>query len=172
VLLSRAGEVKLGDFGIAKATAEDDRTWGRVRKGKYAYMAPEQITGEPITAAADLFALGVTVHECLLGRRPFDGEGPLELMEAIRTAALPDDHEFGDLGGELVTALRSLLEREVGRRLPGGAAEFARALQQARRREAPVGLLELAAWVRATLAVSRPEPCEPALETLGMDDEG
>jgi eukaryotic-like serine/threonine-protein kinase len=172
VLLSRAGEVKLGDFGIAKATAEDDRTWGRVRKGKYAYMAPEQITGEPITAAADLFALGVTVHECLLGRRPFDGEGPLELMEAIRTAALPDDHDFGDLDGELVATLRSLLEREVGRRLPGGAVEFARALQQARRREAPVGPLELAAWVRATLAVSPPEGREPALETLGMDDEG
>ena len=175
VLCSRFGEVKLSDFGIAKATAEDDRTWGRLRKGKYAYMAPEQVTGEPITAAADLFALGVTVYECLLGRRPFDGDGPLGLMEAIRAATLAEDHDFGDLEPELVSLLRRALAREPSQRLPGGAAEFARAVQSVRRSLAPVGTLDLAAWVCATLDAERggaAGPSEAALETLGMDDEG
>ncbi len=174
VLCSRAGEVKLSDFGIAKATAEDDRTWGRVRKGKYAYMAPEQVTGEAITAAADLFALGVTIHECLLGRRPFDGEGPLGLMEAIRTANLGEDHDFGDLDAELISLLRATLARDPSQRPAGGAAELARALHRARRKLEPVGTLELAAWVAATLEREQADdagPSEAALETLGMDED-
>lgn len=175
VLCSRAGEVKLSDFGIAKATAEDDHTWGRVRKGKYAYMAPEQVSGETITAAADLFSLGVTVHECLLGRRPFDGINPLKMMEAIRDAKLADDHDFGDLGPELVALLRSTLARDPRRRPAGGAAELARGLQKARLAHAPVGTLDLAAWVRATLdgvGERAREVVDAALETLGMDDDG
>jgi serine/threonine-protein kinase len=170
VLVSRTGEVKLSDFGIAKATAEGDETWGRLRKGKYAYMAPEQITGEPLGPAADLFSLAVTLHECLLGRRPFDGANPLEMMEAIRLARLDDDHDFGDLDDELIALLRRALARDPSARLPGGAAEFARALAAARRREAPVGLFDLAAWVDAVVHEDPPAPTEPALETLGMDD--
>jgi eukaryotic-like serine/threonine-protein kinase len=159
LLCSRAGELKLGDFGIAKATAEAERTWGRIRKGKYAYMAPEQITGEPITAAADLFALGVTLHECLLGRRPFDratsnpgfeGDSPLALMEAVRIAHLPSDHDFGDLDADLVVLLRRCLARAPADR--PSATELVAALQAARRRVPPVGILDLAGWVRARLS--------------------
>ena len=151
LLLSRAGAVKLGDFGIAKATAEAERTWGRVRKGKYAYMAPEQITGGAITPAADLFAFGVTLHECLLGRRPFDGASPLALMEAVRTAALAPEHDFGDLDDELVALLRRCLARLPEDR-PADAVALVHAIQAARRRLPPVGTLELAAWVGACLA--------------------
>ncbi|MFO7562482.1 MAG: serine/threonine-protein kinase [Enhygromyxa sp.] len=175
VLCSRAGEVKLSDFGIAKATAEHDRTWGRVRKGKYAYMAPEQISGEPITAAADLFSLGVTVHECLLGRRPFDGDNPMQLMEAIRDARLAADHDFGDLDPKLVALLRSALARDPRLRPSGGAAELARGLRRARLRHDPVGSLDLAAWICTTLdgvGGRAQAAADAALETLGMDDEG
>jgi serine/threonine-protein kinase len=167
VLVSRTGEVKLSDFGIAKATAESDRTWGRLRKGKYAYMAPEQITGDPLTGAADVFALGVVLHECLLGRRPFDGSGPLELMESIRRAQLPADHDFGGLEPELEALLRRTLVRDPNMRLPGGAATLARELQRARRHDEPVGAPELAAWIDW----ADPQPAgQPALETLGMDE--
>ncbi len=176
VLCSRTGEVKLGDFGIAKATAEDDRTWGRLRKGKYAYMAPEQITGDPITAAADIFSLGVTIHECLLGRRPFDGDSPLAVMEAIRTAnaaSLGDSHEFADLDRDLAALLRRALARAPSER--GDAAELARALQRARRNHAPVGSLDLASWVTQVLKDDAPGDAvqvhELGLETLGMDED-
>jgi serine/threonine protein kinase len=171
VLVSRTGEVKLSDFGIAKATAASDETWGRLHKGKYAYMAPEQITGEPLTASADVFALAVTTHEFLLGRRPFEGDNPLEVMEAIRLASLGEAHDFGDLDAELVTLLRRALARDPEARLAGGAAEFARGLAAARRRQPPVAVFDLAAWVREGLD-DAPEapPTEAALETLGMDD--
>jgi serine/threonine-protein kinase len=182
VLVSRSGAVKLSDFGIAKATAEGDRTWGRLRKGKYAYMAPEQITGDPLTGAADVFALGVMLHECLLGRRPFDGQGPLELMESIRLAQLPEDHDFEGLEPELQALLRSTFVRDPLARMPGGAAALARGLQRCRRHDEPVGASELAGWLDWPDAsdggseVGAPQEAEsPAvgavgLETLGMDE--
>lgn len=169
VLLSRTGEVKLSDFGIAKVTAAGDETWGRLRKGKYAYMAPEQIGGDALTGAADVFALAVTLHECLLGRRPFDGDNPLEVMEAIRLAELGPDHDFGDLDDELIALLRRGLARAPMQR--PDAAAFARALAAARRRQPPVAAFDLAAWVSDALAEREVSSATPvALETLGMDE--
>lgn len=169
VLLSRSGEVKLSDFGIAKATAEDDRTWGRLRKGKYAYMAPEQIVGGALTGAADLFALGVTLHELLLGRRPFDGEGPLATMEALRRAELASDPARAALGETVDGLLRRLLARAPEGR--PDAAEAVAVIQRARREEPPVGALDLATWVRTTLDEVTPSADEaPPPSTLAMDD--
>ncbi|WP_157595684.1 serine/threonine-protein kinase [Plesiocystis pacifica] len=170
VLLSRSGAVKLSDFGIAKATAAD-ATWGRLRMGKYAYMAPEQLTGGALTGAADLFALGVTLHECLLGRRPFDGHDPDDTMDAIRRAEFGPNHDFGGLDEELVAVLRSTLARDASRRMPGGAVGLARALNEARRRYPPVAMVDLGAWVRETLDGDPGASGVMVLETLGMDDE-
>ena len=80
--------MKLADFGIAKATALADRTGG-LRKGKHAYMSPEQLVGEPLTAASDQFALGVTLIELATGARPFDGDTPLATMDNVRAGRLP-----------------------------------------------------------------------------------
>ena len=72
VLISRHGEVKLADFGIAKATLLRETTRAGVRKGTHAYMSPEQIAGRQLTAASDQFALGVVLHEILHGPAPSD----------------------------------------------------------------------------------------------------
>lgn len=90
ILVSHSGDVKLGDFGVAKATLLADITQSGVRKGKYAYMSPEQVTGGAIEAASDQFGLGVTLCELITGSRPFDGQGPLDTMERIRAAERPD----------------------------------------------------------------------------------
>lgn len=90
VLLSRLGEVKLGDFGIAKATRLREQTRGGVRKGTASAMSPEQVAGRPLSPASDVFSLATLVTELLTGRRPFDGESAVETMDRIREAKTPD----------------------------------------------------------------------------------
>lgn len=170
VLCSRSGEVKLADFGIAKATAEDDRTWGRLRKGKYAYMAPEQLLGGPLGPACDQFGFGVLLHELLLGRRPFDGDGPLATMEAIRRAELAADHDFGDLGPGLRAILRRALAPAAAERFPS-SGELARAISQCRREEAIAGALDLAEFLADEGSASSGGG-EPAASTMAMETEG
>ncbi|HEY0841067.1 MAG TPA: serine/threonine-protein kinase, partial [Vulgatibacter sp.] len=83
VLLSREGEVKLADFGIAKAVNRSHVTQpGRVR-GKCAYMAPEQIRGQELDGRADVFALGVVLWECLTCRPLFDGDSDAAVLMQV-----------------------------------------------------------------------------------------
>ncbi len=143
VLLSRAGEVRLGDFGVAKATLLADITRGNVRKGKYAYMSPEQVAGEPLGPASDQFSLGVTLYELLAGRRPFDGEGPHDTMERVRRADPPD-------AAALPPPARALLLRCLSRDPAArfaSAEELRRALSAARRHFPEAGEPDLARWV-------------------------
>ncbi len=150
VLVSRAGEVKLADFGIAKATALADLTGG-TRKGKYAYMSPEQLAGEPLTGASDQFALGVTLVELATGVRPFDGETPLATMENVRRGVRPDLAALPE--AVAVLALRALAP-DPADRFPS-AEELRRAIADARRDQPPVALPDLAAWVAAALPSQR-----------------
>lgn len=168
ILVSRAGEVKLADFGIAKATALRDVTWGRLVKGTFAYLSPEQADGAAIDARSDQFGLGVTLCEMLLGARPFDAaaEGPLPTLDNIRRAELPPGY-LAALPPELAALLRRCLARRPEDRLPD-LATLARGLAEVRRALPPVGPLELAAWVRAALAGDAPPPdaAGPATEHL------
>jgi serine/threonine protein kinase len=150
VLVSTTGDVKLGDFGIAKATALTDLTAAGQRKGRYAYMAPEQLAGEPITGAADQFGLGVTLVELVTGARPFTDESPWALRDAIR-------------GGAPLTGLADDLAAIAARTLAFDArARYAsvddarRAIADAQRQRAPVTSLDLGSWVRAQIAAGRP----------------
>jgi len=89
VLLSHEGEVKLTDFGIAKARTLAQGVHGvtevGVIKGKYAYVAPEQVRGKTIDARADVFAAGVLLYEVLTGENPFYTASNYDTLERIRT---------------------------------------------------------------------------------------
>jgi serine/threonine protein kinase len=113
VLLSVEGEVRLADFGIAKATLLKDVTRAGVRKGKYAYMSPEQVTGRALSGASDQFALAVTLVELLTGARPFDGPTPLETMDRVREAERP---ELVGVRAELRGPLWRALAKDPGHR--------------------------------------------------------
>lgn len=85
IYLSQAGAVKLGDFGIARSIAEKPRASGNdVLKGKYAYLAPEQVSGEHFDHRADLFSLAVVLSEMIIGQPLFPGAGQLAVLLAIR----------------------------------------------------------------------------------------
>ena len=170
VLVSRTGEVKLADFGIAKATALGDVTWGRLVKGTFAYLSPEQAGGAEVDARSDQFGLGILLCEMLLGARPFDAaaEGPLPTLDNIRRAEIPQGYLAG-LPPELAALLRRCLARRPADRHPDLAA-LARGLAELRRALPASGPLELAAWVRAALAgeagEAPPDPAAPATEHL------
>ncbi|GAB4198440.1 MAG: hypothetical protein OHK0013_07580 [Sandaracinaceae bacterium] len=85
VLVSFEGEVKLTDFGVAKAKVlVREGTEAGVLKGKYAYMSPEQANGQEVDATTDLYALGVVLYEALSGRNPFDSESSYETLRRVR----------------------------------------------------------------------------------------
>ncbi len=87
VMLSHDGAVKLLDFGIAKALAESgDRTQTGTLKGKFAYMAPEQLEGNDFDHRADIFAAGVILHEILVGKRLFRGHNDLKTIALVKSA--------------------------------------------------------------------------------------
>src|SRR5713226_5113165 len=78
-----SGDIKVIDFGIAKADNVGSSSQPGILKGKYFYMSPEMITGRPVDHRADIFAAGVMLYEQLCARRPFTGSGPDEVLARI-----------------------------------------------------------------------------------------
>lgn len=83
ILLSYEGEVKLADFGIAKALTRTQHTQSGVLKGKLAYMAPEHARGETIDYRSDIYSLGVVFWELLTGRRLFSGDSEATTLRNV-----------------------------------------------------------------------------------------
>ncbi|MFU8803694.1 MAG: serine/threonine protein kinase [Bradymonadaceae bacterium] len=84
VLVSYAGDVKVIDFGIAKAAVQNTHTQVGVLKGKFGYMSPEQVSGLPIDRRSDIFAMGTLFWELLTNRRLFKGEHEFDTMQQIK----------------------------------------------------------------------------------------
>ncbi|NVJ17137.1 serine/threonine-protein kinase [Myxococcus sp. AM010] len=106
VLLSYEGQVKLVDFGIARARlAGSAEPVEHDLKGKYTYFAPEQVRGREPDARSDIFAAGVVIYEMLCGRLPFEGKMP----DVLRKLALGDFPRPRDLNPGIPTALERIL---------------------------------------------------------------
>ena len=86
ILISYEGDIKLCDFGIAKAASKASKTQSGALKGKIQYMSPEQAWGKPIDRRSDLFSLGVVLHEMLTGERLFGGDTDINVLEKVRSA--------------------------------------------------------------------------------------
>ncbi|HWE24224.1 MAG TPA: serine/threonine-protein kinase, partial [Myxococcales bacterium] len=106
VLVSFAGDVKLIDFGIAKAESRLQRTHSGTLKGKFSYMSPEQVHGESIDRRSDVFSAGVLLWELLCGRKLFTGENDLALLDQVRRAEVPPPRS---LNPEIPEALESVV---------------------------------------------------------------
>ena len=94
VLVSYEGEVKVIDFGIAKATSRNSRTMAGVLKGKFGYMSPEQVRGLPLDRRSDIFALGTMIYECLTSERLFQGETDFSTLEKVRNVDIRPPREL------------------------------------------------------------------------------
>lgn len=89
VLLSKEGEVKLTDFGLARAASNAQVSDHGVIKGKYAYLCPEAVEGKVVDPRADVYSIGIIVWELLCGRRLFAGKTDPETVELVRKGEVP-----------------------------------------------------------------------------------
>ncbi len=89
VLFSKNGEVKVADFGLAKAAGQLEETDPGVVKGKMSYLSPEAARGEEVDKRADIFSVGILLYEMLTGKRLFYGEADYQTVEQVRAAKIP-----------------------------------------------------------------------------------
>jgi serine/threonine-protein kinase len=89
ILISHSGEVKIVDFGIAKAASRSRKTQAGVIKGKYYYMSPEQAWGDPVDQRSDIFSTGIILYEVLTGQMLYLEEDMHRLLDMVRKADIP-----------------------------------------------------------------------------------
>ncbi len=94
ILITRYGEVKVVDFGLAKANSQLEQSQPGVIKGKFSYLSPEAALGESVDMRADIFAAGILLWEMLAGRRLFLGETDLQTVRQVQSAQIPDIKKF------------------------------------------------------------------------------
>jgi eukaryotic-like serine/threonine-protein kinase len=89
ILITRNGEVKVTDFGLAKATTQLEKTDPGVVKGKFSYLSPEAALGQEVDARTDVFAVGILMWEALAGKRLFLGDSDYETVKRVQRAEIP-----------------------------------------------------------------------------------
>ncbi len=153
VLVSYDGEVKLIDFGIAKAASKASQTQAGILKGKFAYMSPEQIRGAPLDGRSDVFALGTVLYELLTGERLFVGESDFSTLENVRNMQiLPPSTYNNRIPRELEPVVMKSLARDLNQRYRW-ASEFGADLQRFLLTQQSVfGPNDLAAYMRSTFS--------------------
>jgi serine/threonine-protein kinase len=128
IFVTYDGEIKVIDFGLAKAANRASKTAAGIIKGKVAYMSPEQAVGAPVDRRTDVFALGTTLWELACDRRLFKHTDEVETLKRVHAAEVPDPTILVD---GFPTALWAILRRALARdpedRYPT-AAELARDL--------------------------------------------
>ncbi len=153
ILLSEQGEVKLTDFGIAKAMNKREHTGTGVVKGKVAFMSPEQALGKPIDARSDLFSVGTVLYLMLTRARPFEGPSDLETLLRVQKGDFPAPESIApDLPPEVAAVVARAMRREPDERYQSADEMLSDVERVMRTAFRPVGQSELKRWL-AELAV-------------------
>jgi eukaryotic-like serine/threonine-protein kinase len=114
VLISRNGEIKLADFGLAKAASQVEATDPGVVKGKMSYLSPEAARGENVDQRADIFAVGILLYEALTSKRLFYGESDYQTVEMVRNAKVPP---IGQQNPEVEPEFEEIVRKALARRV-------------------------------------------------------
>lgn len=134
ILITPSGQVKITDFGIAKAIDAAPVTRTGLVMGTAQYISPEQASGQKATAASDVYSLGVVGYEAIAGKRPFVGEGVLTVaMKHLHEAPAPLP---SDVPAEVRKLIDVALAKDPAARYPNGGA-FASAVAQVRAGKQP-----------------------------------
>ncbi len=135
ILVTYEGEIKVVDFGIAKAATKSQHTKTGMLKGKFSYMSPEQCLGEHVDMRSDVFALGIVCYELCTGKRLFKHESELMILEMITKRRITPPSEVSEgISPELEGIIMKALEKNREDRYQTGQ-EFALALDDYLRRD-------------------------------------
>ncbi len=130
ILLSKNGEVKLVDFGLAKANTQIESTDQGVVKGKFSYLSPEAASGLEVDSRADVFAVGIILWELFTGKRLFYGDSDYQTVELVRQARIPSIAQHNpEIEPEIEQVVRKALARDPDERY-ASAADLGEALAQ------------------------------------------
>jgi hypothetical protein len=114
ILVTYEGEVKVVDFGIAKAATKSEHTRTGMLKGKFSYMSPEQCLGTPVDMRSDIFALGILLYELCTGKRLFKHESELMILEMItKRSVVPPSQVAPGISSRLEEVIMTALEKPV-----------------------------------------------------------
>jgi serine/threonine protein kinase len=169
VLVTYEGDVKVVDFGIAKAATKSEQTKTGMLKGKFSYMSPEQCLGARVDKRSDIFALGILLYELTTGKRLFKHESELMILEMItKRAVIPPRQVAPHIPAQLERIILRALEKDVTRRHPT-AQDLQLDLEAFLRDEAPCTNQELGRYVR-TLFPDKIEEKRKLREIASRDD--
>lgn len=117
VLISWNGEVKITDFGLAKATTQLESTDPGVVKGKYAYLSPEAAFAKEVDHRSDVYAVGILAFEMLTGRRLFKGKNDFQTIAMVRASEVPSIRSFNKaVPKDLEKIIMKALTKDVSKR--------------------------------------------------------
>ena len=164
ILISKRGEVKVTDFGLAKARTQLERTDPGVVKGKFSYLSPEVATGQDVDERADIFALGVCMWEMLAGRRLFLGDTDYATVQAVSNADVPSlVGVHPEVDPQFEALLLKSLARDPADRFPR-AREFGDALASYLfHHQMKVTSWDIASLVKAALERQKSVPPQPMM---------
>jgi len=133
LLLGFGGEVKIIDFGVAKARHKIVQTTAGTIRGKLIYMSPEQVRAQPLDARSDLFSLGLVLYKMLVGRNPFEAASEVEVVARLRRCHIDPPRSLHDgVPRGLEAELMRTLARDPARRHPDAHALFLALREQLR----------------------------------------
>jgi len=175
ILLSKNGEVKVVDFGLAKASSQIESTDPGVVKGKFSYLSPEAASGLDVDHRADIFAVGIIMWELFTGRRLFYGDTDYQTVELVRQDKVPSIAALNpEIEPELEQIVRKALAKDPDERYQS-AADLGDALAQYLfSRRMKVTARDIANLVRDTqvemMRKRSAEPKESLIDALILDE--
>src|SRR5689334_10118552 len=152
VLMTKYGEIKIVDFGLAKASSQLEKSEPGIIKGKFSYLSPEAALGKDVDHRTDIFAVGIILWEMLAGRRLFLGDTDFATVKLVQQAAIPPLSKINTkVTPELERIVNKALARDPAQRYQS-ARDLAVALNDfLYHYDKPVGSFKIATLVQSTI---------------------
>lgn len=156
VLITKHGEVKIVDFGLAKASSQLEKSEAGIIKGKFSYLAPEAALGEEVDHRVDIFAVGIILWEMLAGRRLFIGDSDFATVKQVQQAKIPRLTEMRkDVPVELERILDRALAKDLNVRYASARALGQDLIGMLYKFGKPVSSFDIAELVRGSMALRK-----------------